>query len=82
MVFRHCGDFFSLKVAEGFEDWFSCWTCALNNSHVPQLVIIAIHHLLIHLFKRSKDKERCITDALRYHGQKLFAHPASQSPHC
>ena len=58
MVVRHCGDFLSLKVAEGFVDWFSCWTCALNNSHVPLLVIFAIHHLLIHLFKRSKDKER------------------------
>ena len=22
----------SLKVAEGFVDWVSCWTCGLNNS--------------------------------------------------
>ena len=49
---RHCGDFLSLKV---FFDWFSC--CSMT--HVPLLAIIAIHHLLIHLFKRSKDnKER------------------------
>ena len=51
MVLRHCGDFLSLKVAEGFVDWFSCWTRAFNNSHVP---LLAINHL----FKRSKDKER------------------------
>ena len=31
---------------------------AATDSHVPLLVIIAIHHILIHLFKRSKDKEQ------------------------
>ena len=45
-----------LKVANGFVDWFSCWKHAFSNSHVPLFAIIAIHHLLIHLFKRSKDK--------------------------
>ena len=30
----------------------------LNNSHGPLLAIIVIHHVLIHLFKRSKDKEQ------------------------
>ena len=30
----------------------------LNDSHVALLAIIAIQHLLIHLFKTSKDKER------------------------
>ena len=50
VVFRHCGDFLSLKVI--------CWTGALNDSHVPLLAIIAIQHSVIHLFKRSKDKER------------------------
>ena len=58
MVFRQCGDYLSLKVADGFVDWFSCWTRALNDAHVPQLAIIAIHNLLIHLLKISKDKER------------------------
>jgi hypothetical protein len=38
----------------------------LNDSHVPLLAIIAIHHLLIHLFKRFKDKE-WVHNALRYH---------------
>ena len=27
-------------------------------AHVPLLAIIAIHHTLIHYFKRSKDKEQ------------------------
>ena len=54
MVFRQCGDYLSLKVV----DWFSCWTRALNDAHVPLLAIIAIHNLLILLLKISKDKER------------------------
>ena len=42
--FRQCGDFLSFKVTDGFEEWFSCWMHALNNSDVPLFAIIAIKH--------------------------------------
>ena len=45
-------------VMSNTEGWiFRLVKLLLNDSHVPLLAIIAIHHLLIHLFKRSKDKE-------------------------
>ena len=59
----------SLKVAERFVDWFSCWTRALINSHVPLLAIITIHHVLIPFIQKIPRQR---TGALRYHGQKLI----------
>ena len=50
MVVRHCGDFLSLKVAEGFVDWFSCWTRALNNSRSSAGDIFAIHHSCVYIY--------------------------------
>ena len=46
-------------VMSNTEGWiFRLVQLLLNDARVPLLAIIAIHHVLIHLFKRSKDKER------------------------